>query len=66
MLILDVYPFDGKVEGGVLGAGRAVIEHLVIRARKMVHKHRKNGRFKMGSELRTEREDIRLAVGYGV
>jgi hypothetical protein len=66
MLILDVYPFDGEVDEGVLGAGRAVVEHLVLRARKMVHKHRKNGVFDTGSELRTEREDVRLAVGYGV
>jgi hypothetical protein len=59
MLVLDVNPFDEDL-------ANAVVEHLLIRARKMVHKHRKNGVFNIHSELRTEREDIRLAVGYGV
>jgi hypothetical protein len=63
MLILDVYPFEEEVDGG---ACRAVIKHLVVRARKMVVKHRRNEVFDGQGGLRAEREDVRLAVGYGI
>jgi hypothetical protein len=59
MLVLDVNPFNEDMSN-------AVIEHVVLRAREMVYKHRKNRVFDTQSELRTEREDIRSAVGYGV
>ncbi|CAA9963925.1 hypothetical protein PTMSG1_07284 [Pyrenophora teres f. maculata] len=66
MLVLDVWPFGGEVQP-------AVLEHLVLRARKMVQKHRNgygngngDGGFDAEAELRLEREDVRLAVGYGV
>jgi len=59
MLVRDVNPFEEELED-------AVVEHLVVRARKMVVKHRRNGEYADGGELRAEREDVRLAVGYGV
>jgi hypothetical protein len=59
MLVHDVNPFEDDLEN-------AVVEHLVIRARKMVVKHRRNGLYDDGAVLRAEREDVRLAVGYGV
>jgi len=59
MLVRDVNPFEEALED-------AVVEHLVVRARKMVVKHRRNGKYDDGGELRAEREDVRLAVGYGV
>ncbi|KAI2485456.1 zf-RING-2 multi-domain protein [Pyrenophora tritici-repentis] len=61
MLVLDVWPFGEEV-------WPAVLERLVVRARKMVQKHRngEDGGFDAEAELRAEREDVRLAVGYGV
>ena len=59
MLVRDVNPFGEELED-------AVVEHLVVRARKMVVKHRRNGEYDDGGELRVEREVVRLAVGYGV
>jgi hypothetical protein len=59
ILVHDVNPFEDDLEN-------AVVEHLVIRARKMVVKHRRNGLYDDGAVLRAEREDVRLAVGYGV
>ena len=59
MLVRDVNPFEVDLED-------AVLEHLVLRARKMVVKHRRNGEYDDGGELRAEREDVRLAVGYGM
>ncbi|KAH6868414.1 hypothetical protein BKA58DRAFT_421704 [Alternaria rosae] len=59
MLVRDVNPFEEDLED-------AVVEHLVVRARRMVVKHRRSGEYDDGGELRAEREDIRLAVGYGV
>ncbi|EDU46820.1 Ring finger domain containing protein [Pyrenophora tritici-repentis] len=61
MLVLDVWPFGEEV-------WPAVLERLVVRARKMMQKHRngEDGGFDAEAELRAEREDVRLAVGYGV
>ena len=59
MLVRDVNPFEEELKD-------AVLEHLVLRARKMVVKHRRHGEYDDGGVLRAEREDVRLAVGYGM
>ncbi|PZD33427.1 nudix family hydrolase, partial [Pyrenophora tritici-repentis] len=52
MLVLDVWPFGEEV-------WPAVLERLVVRARKMMQKHRngEDGGFDAEAELRAERED---------
>ncbi|KAH7372037.1 hypothetical protein BKA66DRAFT_469114 [Pyrenochaeta sp. MPI-SDFR-AT-0127] len=57
-LVLDICPLNF--------VDRPLREHLALRARRMVHKHRKNGVFDTETELRTEREDVRMAVEYGI
>jgi hypothetical protein len=59
MLVHDVNPFGEELEN-------AVIKHFIIRARKMVLKHRRTAQFDEATELRIEREDVRLAVGLAV
>jgi hypothetical protein len=59
MLVHDVNPFEDELEN-------AVVEHLVLRARKMVVRHRRNGQYDDGAGLKTEKENVWLAVGYGV
>jgi Flp pilus assembly CpaF family ATPase len=59
MLVHDENPFEEQFDD-------AVVEHLVIRAKKMVVKHRRNAQYDDHAELRSEREDVRLAAGYGV
>jgi hypothetical protein len=56
---MDIYPFEGEVENTVL-------DRLVNRARRMVAKHRRNGVWDGDDELRVEREDVGLAMGFGV
>jgi hypothetical protein len=59
IVVHDINPFEDELEN-------AVVEHLVLRARKMVMKHRRNGHFDDAGGLRTEREDTWLAVRCGV
>lgn len=63
MLIVGAYPFEHEL-GDERNAMR--LERLIVRTRKMVEKHRKGGVFDRDAELRTEREDVRLAVVFGV
>ncbi|KAH8631770.1 nudix family hydrolase [Alternaria alternata] len=59
MLIHDANPLEDEFEN-------AMVDHLVIGARKVVMKHRRNAQYDDRAELRNEREDVRLAVRYSV
>lgn len=65
-LVLGVYPFEDELHDGVGGTNGMLLERLVVRSRKMVNKHRANRFFDGDAELRTEREDVELGVGFGV
>lgn len=59
MLLHDANPLEDEFEN-------AMVDHLVIGARKVVMKHRRNAQYDDRAELRNEREDVRLAVRYSV
>ena len=59
MLLHDANPLEDEFEN-------TMVDDLVISARKVVMKHRRNAQYGDRAELRNEREDVRLAVRYSV